>query len=108
MNIKINRVFDKSSISVTMINNQGFDMNYPLGFMSPSGHIRFQTTEKSSDGTPRYSFRSESTSMSIGLFGKEYSKENYSFVDFKDWTPICTEKEMLLAMEIQKIADKAL
>jgi hypothetical protein len=103
MNIDVTKEVTEAQISVEMNKNtQGFDEDYPLGFMSPAGFIRLQVAELSVNRTPRYAYPMEGCNYSISLFGKEYNEGNTRGTDHRDWIPINTKRELILALQIQK------
>lgn len=109
MNIDVTRKIDVSQIKVKMEHNvQSFNDDFPLGFMSPGGFIRFQVQEESVDGTPRYSFPGERCSYALSLFGEEYNGGKSWSVSYGDWIPLNTPKEMLMALEIRKYNEERL
>lgn len=102
--IDVTKEITEEQFSIQMSKNtQGFDENYPLGFMSPGGFIRLQVTELSNNGTPRYAFPQEGCSYSISLFGKEYNEGRTWGTDHSDWIPINTKKELVMALQIQDL-----
>jgi len=103
MDIDVTKEITEEQISVEMNKNtQGFDENYPLGFMSPGGFVRFQVTELSANGTPRYAYPKEGCNYALSLFGKEYNEGKTWGTDHSDWIPLNTKKELVLALQIQK------
>jgi len=103
MKTDVTKKIDISQISVKMEHNiQSFNDDFPLGFMSPNGFIRFQVEDKSVDGTPRYAYPGEKGNYSLSLFGEEYNDGSSWGVSHGDWIPLNTPKEVLLALEIQK------
>ena len=109
MKINVTKNIDVSQIAVKMEHNiQSFNDDFPLGFMSPCGFIRFQVQEESVDGTPRYSYPGEKGSYGLSLFGEEYNGGESWGVSHGDWIPLNTPKEVLMALEIQKYNEERL
>lgn len=79
---------------------QGFDLNYPLAFVSTGMGISYQTTEKSADGSPRYTQNPNAKGT--------YWIKNF-ITDGKDsYTAVNTLNELYLVMKVSIMKKKVL